>query len=178
MPVILQLPKSIGRKPVVVIAIKQNRGVVGNARLAQQLLERLFADQIATDIVLKLRLPVPAYSAGNVALIVSAGIDIDFHQPDFRVIEVLGSPFCGYQNFRVLVFGHLRSPRTKIEPIKKPAVIRLAAGFSKPGCLESGPCAPRLPSNEICIQTQEAQPQSGRLKLRGVITTNYTTKRF
>src|ERR1700758_719746 len=124
MPVILQLPKSISRKPVVVVAIEQNRTVVGKARPAEELLERLLADQIATDIVLKLRLPVPAHSAGNVALIVSAGVNIDFHQPDFRVIEVLGSPFCGYQNFRVLVFGHLRSPRMKIEPIKKPAVSR------------------------------------------------------
>src|ERR1700688_1613045 len=105
--IILQLPKSIGGEPIVVVAVEQNRRVVGDAGPAEQMVERLFGDQIPTDVILKLSLPVPADSAGNVALIVSAGVDVDFHQTNFGVVQVLGSPFRRYQDFRVLVFSHV-----------------------------------------------------------------------
>jgi hypothetical protein len=40
------------------------------------------------------------------------------------------------------------------------------------------PYVPRLPPNEVGRQQQQGQPQSARLKLWGVIATNYTTRRL
>jgi len=44
-----------------------------------------------------------------VALIVGGRVDIDFDQACVGGAEILPHPFCAYEDFRVLVFGHFFS---------------------------------------------------------------------
>src|SRR6266849_9243605 len=77
-----QLPQGVGGEPVVVVAIKKDGGVVGNAGGAEKFFESGFVDQVATDIVLELGLPVPADRAGDVALVVGGGVHVDFDETE------------------------------------------------------------------------------------------------
>ena len=60
--------------------------------LPEQRLERRLVDQVAADVVLKLRLPVPSHRARDVALIVRRRVHVHFHQPDLRIAQVLAPP--------------------------------------------------------------------------------------
>ena len=82
----LQLPEGVRCKPVVIVAIKNDRGVVRNAGGAEKFFERGLVNQIAADAVLKLCLPIPADRSGNVALIVRSGVNIDFDETRIRRI--------------------------------------------------------------------------------------------
>ncbi len=88
----LQLPKGVGGEPVVVVAIEQDGGVVGNARGAQKFFEGGLVDQIAADVVLELGLPVPTDSAGDVSLVVGGGVHVDFDEAEIGGIEIASSP--------------------------------------------------------------------------------------
>src|SRR5437899_1647191 len=92
MTVVLQLPEGVGGEPVVVVAIEQDGGVVGNAGRAKKLFESGLVDQIAADVVLELGLPIPADSAGDVALIVGGGVDVHFDQTEIGGVQVLSDP--------------------------------------------------------------------------------------
>ncbi len=87
--VILQLPEGIGGEPVVVVAIEKYGGVVGDAGFAEQFLQRGLVNQIATHVVLQLRLPVPSHRARNMPLIVRRRVDIDLNEPRIRRVQVL-----------------------------------------------------------------------------------------
>src|SRR6266850_533725 len=106
--VIFELPEGVGGEPIVVIAVKKNGGVVGNAGSAEQLFERGLVDQIAADVVLELGLPVPADSAGDMALIVGGGVHVDFDEAEIGRIQILREPIGGNENFGVFVVGHLQ----------------------------------------------------------------------
>src|SRR5271155_4830112 len=73
--VIFQLPEGVGGEPVVVVAVKEDDGVFANTGFAEQALEFGLFDEIATDRVLELGLPVPGNGAGNVALVVGRGVN-------------------------------------------------------------------------------------------------------
>src|SRR5213076_798491 len=88
----LQLPQGVRGEPVVVVAVEKNSGVIGNAGGAEKLFERGFVDEVAADIVLKLGLPVPAYCARDVSLVVGGGIHIDFDETKIGGIEILSGP--------------------------------------------------------------------------------------
>ncbi len=49
-------------------------------------------DQVAADVVLQLRLPVPSHRAGNVALVIRRGVHIHFDQPNVGIVRVLCHP--------------------------------------------------------------------------------------
>ena len=66
-------------------------------------------DQIAADVVLQLRLPVPAHCSRDVALIVGRGIDVHFHQPNLGVVQMFRHPLRGDQHFRMRVLSHVTS---------------------------------------------------------------------
>jgi len=55
----LQLPEGVSGEPVVVVAVKKDGGVVGNAGGAEKLFERGLVDQVSAYAVLELGLPVP-----------------------------------------------------------------------------------------------------------------------
>ena len=113
-PVIFQLPQSVRREPVVVVAVKQNGRVVRNSRRAQQRLQRLLIDQIPPHIILQLRLPVPAHRARDVSLVVGRGVHVHFHQTNLRIVQMLRRPLRRYQYFRMLVLCHVLPPRIRI----------------------------------------------------------------
>src|SRR5712664_1557335 len=106
--VIFQLPKGVSGEPIVVVAVEKNGGVIGNAGSAEKLLKRGLVDQIAADVVLELGLPVPADSAGDVALIVGGGVHVDFDEAEIGGVQVLSDPIRGNENFGVFVVGHLQ----------------------------------------------------------------------
>src|SRR5882762_4079678 len=106
MAIKLQLPEGVGGEPVVVVAIEKDGGVIGNAGGAEKLFESGLVDQVAADVVLELGLPVPADGAGDVALVVGSGVDVDFDEADVGGIEILSGPISGNENFRMFVVGH------------------------------------------------------------------------
>jgi hypothetical protein len=74
------------------------------------MLELRLAKQVAPNVVLKLRGPVPADGVADMAFLVRARVDIYFHQPRFGVVDVLRHPVGAYQNFGVFVLSHGKSP--------------------------------------------------------------------
>src|SRR5260370_7254931 len=80
--VVFQLPEGVGGEPVVVVAVEQNGGVVGNAGGTEKFFESGFIDQIAPDVVLELSLPVPANGAAHVPLLLSPAIHIHSTTPN------------------------------------------------------------------------------------------------
>ena len=66
-------------------------------------------DQIAANIVLQLRLPVPSHRSRDVALVVARGVHIHFHQPYLRIVQVFRHPLGGDQHFRMRVLSHVTS---------------------------------------------------------------------
>src|SRR4029077_13722315 len=139
-PVIFQLPKRVSREPVVVVAVEDPRRVFPYARLAQQPLERDLVNQIAPEVVLQLRLPVPANSSGDVPLIVSRGVHVHLNQPHFRIVLMFRHPLRRNQHFGMLVICHFISPvvvfsfSSEARKTKNPpANSSLAVGSSTPG---------------------------------------------
>ncbi len=88
----LQLPQCVGGEPVVVVTVEEDGGLVGNAGGAEKFFEGGFVDEVAADAVLELGLPVPAYGAGNVALVVGGGVHVDFDEAEIGGIEILRGP--------------------------------------------------------------------------------------
>src|SRR6266481_939981 len=103
MAVELQLPESVSGEPVVVVAIKKDGGVVGNAGGAEKPFESGLVDQVAADAVLELGLPVAGDRAGDVALVVGGGVHVDFDEAEIGGIEILSGPIGGNENFGVFV---------------------------------------------------------------------------
>src|SRR5882762_1391395 len=136
-----QLPEGISGEPIVVVAIEKNGGVVGNAGSAEKLFERGLIDEIASDVVLELGLPVPADGAGNVSLVVGGGVHVDFDEAEIGGIEILRGPIGGNEDFGVFVVGHcfllLRAPWkiVRCQTKNPPAGVFLAVGW---GPLEAG----------------------------------------
>src|SRR6266404_173603 len=88
----LQLPEGVSGKPVVVVAVEKDGGVIGNAGGAEKPFESGLVDQVAADAVLELGLPVPGDCAGDVALVVGGGVHVDFDEADIWGIEILSGP--------------------------------------------------------------------------------------
>ena len=85
-------PEAISREPVVVIAVK-NDGILGrNAGAAHQLFKLFFADDVAPDLILQLRLPIETDCAGNVAGVISFGVHVNFNEVDARLVKVVLDP--------------------------------------------------------------------------------------
>src|SRR5438874_1438945 len=70
MPIELQNPQGPGGKPIVVVSIENNSGLIAHTRSSQQLLQVILAQGRTYNLVLQLFLPVKAHSTRNVALIV------------------------------------------------------------------------------------------------------------
>ena len=63
----LEQPETVGGEPVVVVPVEDHCVLRGDAGAADELLERLLADDVAVDLVLQLGLPVEADRAADVA---------------------------------------------------------------------------------------------------------------
>jgi hypothetical protein len=96
----LQLPERPCREPVVVVAVEDDRGLVVDTGLAEQLFQLPGRHDVADERVAELGRPVPAGGPGNMTLIVCSRIDVDFDDADARVGGVLRHPLSGNENVR------------------------------------------------------------------------------
>src|SRR5215467_7626998 len=99
----LELPERIGREPVVIVTVKNDARVIGDAGIAEKLFESGPVDQIAANAVLELGLPVPSDSARDVALVVCSRVHVHFDEARARRIEILCGPIRGNQYFGMFV---------------------------------------------------------------------------
>ncbi len=105
-PIILKQPESVGRKPVVAIAVKDD-GLAGlDSEFTQDVFKAIFGHPVPDDGILEILLPVQPDSAGNVSLIVECRIFVRFHDADLPVVEVCVQPVWFDQHFRMRVSSH------------------------------------------------------------------------
>ena len=105
-PVHFEQPEAVRGKPVIVVAVENHRIVRRNASVADQFFKGFLADDVAPDLILKLRLPVEAGRAGNVAGVVGFGINVDLDQLDAGFAEILFYPIGRDQHFGVSIVCH------------------------------------------------------------------------
>src|SRR5205085_2681019 len=74
----LHLPDSPRRKPVVVVAIEDNCGLVADAGRTHQSRELGIGQDVAPDRVAELAVPGPCQRAGYMAFVVRLGIHVNF----------------------------------------------------------------------------------------------------
>ena len=99
-------PSTPGSEPVVVVAVKNDRGVLINAGLLQQGFEIVARNDVAAHGVDKVGVPGKVDGAGNVAAFVNAGVDADFKYADVWIGEVFLQPIHGHQRAFVLRERH------------------------------------------------------------------------
>ena len=92
MAVVLQIPVGVRGEPVAAIAIEHDRVIVGDAAAAEQLAERLRAEEVAANGVLQVGSPVEADRTRYVALCVERRVLIDLDDSQALVVEVLLQP--------------------------------------------------------------------------------------
>src|SRR6266496_2002104 len=102
-------PQCPGGKPIIVVPVKYNRGIVAHSCASQQLFQVLLAEWSAYHLVLKLFLPVETNCATNMPLVIGSSIDVNFDQANLRIVQVSLDPICIHQDFWlniVFVFRH------------------------------------------------------------------------
>ena len=107
MAVHLQLPECPRRKPVVVVSVENNGGVVVDAGVSQQLLHLRLGRNVAHQRVAQLRRPVPADGAGDMSLVVGGRIDVHFRNPDGGIGKMLADPIGSDQNVCSILRCHI-----------------------------------------------------------------------
>ncbi len=98
MAVQLEVPVRVGGEPVVVAAVENDGVVVGDAAIAEQLGELLGVDEVTTDRVLQIGTPVQLHRAGDVAVVVGAGVFVDLDEDHVVGIEIALGPVGGDQD--------------------------------------------------------------------------------
>src|SRR4029079_13246360 len=78
----LQIPVGVGREPVVLVAVDDDRRVGPDPALAEELLEALPIDEIALQWILEIVAPVQLHGAGDVPFVVEIGILVDLGDDD------------------------------------------------------------------------------------------------
>jgi hypothetical protein len=115
MAVELELPVGPGRKPVLVVAVDDDQGVRPDAALLEELAELGPPGDVAGQPIGQLRRPVPVDGPGQVAALEDRGVDVDLHEADVRIVEVLECPVGGDECvIGVAVVGHGNSLRVGV----------------------------------------------------------------
>ena len=104
--VVLQLPEGPGGKPVVVVAIEDDRRVVVDAGLLQKVFKVLLGRKVPRLGISQLCFPVPADGARDVAVVVGRRIHVDLDEAYIVVVKVIGRPVGRDQNVRIRVVTH------------------------------------------------------------------------
>ena len=111
MPVHLQVPVRVGREPVVLVSVEDDRGLVADPALAEDALEGLLVDDVALDRILEVFAPVELDRSGDVAFLVEVGVLVDLGDDEIGVAEVLGKPVRRHEDgVRVSVLRHAEPP--------------------------------------------------------------------
>ena len=92
MAVIFELPERPGGKPVVVVAVEDDRVVLADAGGAIQFRECAGVDHVTPDAVVQIGLPVPADGVADVALVVGGGVNVHLHDLHLGVGEMFRDP--------------------------------------------------------------------------------------
>src|SRR5690606_14328896 len=88
----LEVPVGVRGEPVVVAAVADDGVVVRDAQPAEQGLELLLGDEVATYRVTQVTGPVDLDRALDVVLVVGRGVFVDLDQNDLGVVEMLLDP--------------------------------------------------------------------------------------
>lgn len=86
--VVLELPVSVGGEPVGVVAVEDDRGVLGDTVRTEEVLEVLLGQHVAGRLVLQLGLPVEPDGTGGVTLVVRLGVHVHFDESVRRVVAL------------------------------------------------------------------------------------------
>jgi hypothetical protein len=84
--IVLQDPERPGGKPVIIVAIQDNGGIIADPRPPQKLFQVCFAQWCPHHLVLQFFLPVEANCPWNVPLIVGIRIDINLDQANLWIV--------------------------------------------------------------------------------------------
>ena len=111
MAVHLQVPVRVGREPVVLVPVEDDRGLVADPTLAEDALEGLLVDDVALDGILEVVAPVELDRSRNVAFLVQIGVLVDLGDDEIGVAQVLGEPVRRHEDgVRVSVLRHAEPP--------------------------------------------------------------------
>ena len=111
MAVDLQVPVRVGREPVVLVAVEDDRRVVVDPTLAEDALEGLPVDDVALDRILEVLAPVELDRSGDVALLVEVGVLVDLGDDQAVVPEMLSRPVGRHEDgVGVSVLRHAEPP--------------------------------------------------------------------
>ena len=88
----LEHPEGVAGPPVVLVAVEDDRRVVGDAPLGAEFLKGGPVDVVADDLALQVDRPVDFDGAGDVALRVEGPVLVRLDDPHLRVGEMLGHP--------------------------------------------------------------------------------------
>jgi len=120
-------PEGVGGVPVILVAVEDDRGVVGDAAAGHQPRELLLGDKIAPHLILLVGVPVDRDGAGDVPQFVEQHVFVRFHDAYGRVVQALGQPLSRYQRLGVrITLNHYSVPF-----MIKPSDSSLDRGVSK-----------------------------------------------
>src|SRR5205823_10643418 len=100
----LEVPVGVCGEPVVVAAVEDHGVVVADPAAGQQRLELLLVHEVPAHRVLQVLLPVQLDGAGDVAVVIGAGVLVDFDEDHARGVEILLGPV-GRNEYRVATHG-------------------------------------------------------------------------
>ncbi len=103
MAIIFEYPQGPRGKPVVVIAVEHDCGVITHASLAEQRFEMCSIERSAHNLVLQFLLPVKPYCTGDMPLVVRLGVDIDFNESHIGIVKVSLHPVRIDKHIRVFI---------------------------------------------------------------------------
>src|SRR3954452_2088620 len=102
----LEQPVRVGREPVVVAAIENDRGGVAHASVREELREAILILVVPPDGGVQVGVPVPADGPTDVALLVGGCVLVDLDQTDVGGVEMLLQPLGRHECIGVRVVGH------------------------------------------------------------------------
>src|SRR5690242_16409703 len=99
----LKHPECVRCPPVVLVTVKNHRGVFVDAFFTEKLLKLLRGHIIADDWIVQILVPIDLLCAGNMAGVVKENVFIALDDSDARIVEMRSEPVRADENFRVHV---------------------------------------------------------------------------
>ena len=96
-----KLPERPRRKPVVVIAVENEGGVIPDSAVAHQAFEIRLSDDVAPDYIAQLGLPIPSHRAGDMPLAIGGCVDVDLRDHNIGIASMQVNPLGGNEDFRI-----------------------------------------------------------------------------
>src|SRR6185312_11627102 len=84
--IVLQDPERPGGKPVIIVTIENNGGIVADPSLSQKLFQVFLAQWCSHHLILQFFFPVETNGSSNVSLIVGIRINVDLDQANVWIV--------------------------------------------------------------------------------------------